>query len=285
MASTIASRLGTRPVDGLSVRFVESEKRETDALLLSPWPESVFAYEPIWSRLADLAHLVAVDLPGFGHSQGLDSLMSPRPMGEFVAHLADTFGLDNPHLIGPDIGASAALFAAALHPKTFRSLVVGSGGTVFPLQLAGVLKEWVEATDLKPYRGVGRQIVAEAMTTLERYVPSDAAREDYLSSYEGDRFAESTRYAHAYATDLPLLRDLLPRIQTPVQIIAGKRDAVVPMANHEYLHQRLPRNKLDVIDASHWTWEDGNDEFAGLVTAFWRGGYVETASRTPEAPQ
>ena len=31
-----------RIIDGLSIRFVESEPRSRDALLLSPWPESVF---------------------------------------------------------------------------------------------------------------------------------------------------------------------------------------------------------------------------------------------------
>jgi hypothetical protein len=36
-----------RTIDGLSIRFVESEPRSADALLLSPWPESVLAYEPI----------------------------------------------------------------------------------------------------------------------------------------------------------------------------------------------------------------------------------------------
>ena len=62
------------------------------------------------------------------------------------------FALEQPHLVGMDIGCDAALFAAALHPVRFRSLVVGSGGTVFPLQLGGRLKEWVEAPDLEAYR-------------------------------------------------------------------------------------------------------------------------------------
>lgn len=272
-----------RPVDGLSIRFAESENRGADALLLSPWPESLFAYEATWSRLAEDTHLVAIDLPGFGHSEPRDALWSPRAMGEFVARVADAFGLEKPHVVGPDVGTGAALFAAALHPGRFRSLVVGSGGTAYPLQLGSVLKEWVEAPDLGPFRGVGRQIVTAAMRTLERYTPSDAAREDYLSSYEGDRFAESMRYVRAYPAELPVLRDLLPKIQTPVQIIAGKRDIVVPPANAEYLRDRLPRSKLDIFDTGHFTWEDGKDEYAALVAAWWRGGYATAGLRAPLA--
>src|SRR5580700_3362304 len=126
----------SRTIDGVSIRFAESELRDDHALLLSPWPESLYAFEPIWSRLAEHAHLVAIDLPGFGHSQRRDALLSPRAMGEFIITAADAFGLASPHLIGPDIGTAAALFAAAAHPERLRSLVVGSGAAVVPLQLA-----------------------------------------------------------------------------------------------------------------------------------------------------
>jgi pimeloyl-ACP methyl ester carboxylesterase len=127
----------------LAIRYAESEDRDDHALLLSPWPESVYAFEPTWLRLAELAHLVAIDLPGFGHSQRCDALLSPQAMGEFVIRLAGAFGLENPHVVGPDVGAGAALFAAALHPGRLRSLVVGSGGVAFPLQLGSRLKDWV----------------------------------------------------------------------------------------------------------------------------------------------
>src|SRR5262249_20592802 len=132
-----------RVIDGLSIRFVESDPRSTDALLLSPWPESVMAYEPTWARLAEAAHLVAIDLPGFGRSERKDALMSPRAMADFILRAADAFGLEHPHVVGPDVGTPAALFAAAAEPDRFLSLVVGTGGTAVPLQLGEPLREWV----------------------------------------------------------------------------------------------------------------------------------------------
>jgi pimeloyl-ACP methyl ester carboxylesterase len=200
-------------------------------------------------------------------------------MGEFVVRVADAFGLEHPHVVGPDVGTGAAHFAAALYPGRLRSLVVGSGGSAAPLQLGGVLKDWVEAPDLEPYRRIdGRQIAAAAMATLERYVIPDSICDDYLSSYEGERFAESMRYVRTYPTELRALRDLLPGIQTPVQLIAGRRDPVVPPVNAEYLHERLPRSRLDIIDAGHFTWEDGADDYAALVTSWWGGGYATAKS-------
>jgi pimeloyl-ACP methyl ester carboxylesterase len=268
-----------RTIDGLSIRFAESEERDDDALLLGPWPESLLAFEPTWARLAERMHLVAVDLPGFGHSQRRDALLSPRAMGEFVIRIADAFGLENPHVVGPDIGTGASLFAAALHPGRLRSLVVGSGGTAFPLQLGGVLKDWVEAPDLEGYRTADpRQIVAGALAHIASYPLPDAVRDDYLSSYDGDRFVESMRYVRRYPAELPALRDLLPQIQTPVQIIAGKRDTAVPPVNAEFLHERLPNSKLDLIDVGRFTWEDGADEYAALVTTWWAEGYATAGS-------
>jgi pimeloyl-ACP methyl ester carboxylesterase len=252
--STTPIQLQFRTIDGLTIRFAESENRDEHALLLSPWPESLLAFEQLWARLAERTHLVAIDLPGFGHSERCDALLSPRAMGEFVVRAADSFGLERPHVIGPDIGTGASLFAAALYPGRLRSLVVGSGGAV---------NEWVEAPDL-----------AGALTGIERYTLPDFVREDYLSSYEGDRFVESRRYLRTYPTELPVLRDLLPAIQTPVQIVAGARDSAVPPDNDEFLHERLRRSRLDIVDAGHYTWEDAADEYAALVTNWWGGGYA-----------
>jgi len=261
-----------RTIDGLTVRFAESNdtNKNEQALLLCPWPESLFAFEPTWSRLSEHAHLVAVDLPGFGHSERRESLMSPKTMGEFIVRLAEEFGMEQPHVVGPDIGTGAALFAAALYPGRLRSITVGSGGSAYPLVLGGVLKEWIDAPDIEPYRKIeGKFIVNMAIETLEKYKLSDVAREDYLSAYRGERFAESMQYVRSYPTELPILRDLLSGIQTPVLIIAGKMDTVVPPANAEFLHERLPNSKLAYVNASHFTWEDAADEYAALVTDWW----------------
>ena len=44
-----------------------------------------------------------------------------------------------------------------------------------------------------------------AIKPLEHYTPSPAALEDYLTSYDGDRFVESMRDVRRYPADLPLL--------------------------------------------------------------------------------
>jgi pimeloyl-ACP methyl ester carboxylesterase len=112
--------------------------------------------------------------------------------------------------------------------------------------------------------------VNAALSGISRYTLPAAVRDDYLASYQGDRFAESVRYLRSYPAELPVLAGLLPRIHTPVQIIAGADDTTVPPANAAFLHERLPHSKLDVLDAGHFTWEDSAAEYAALVTGWWR---------------
>jgi pimeloyl-ACP methyl ester carboxylesterase len=273
-----------RVIDGLTVRFAVSEDRRDSALLLSPWPESLLAYLPTWWRLAQHVRLVAIDLPGFGHSQRRDELLSPRAMGDFIVAAIDAFGLEYPHVIGPDIATAAALFAAARYPGRMRSLVVGSGAAAVPLRLSGVLRDWAEAPSLEVFRRADpRRLVAEALSGISRYVLPDAVRDDYESAYQGDRMAESMRYVRSYPAELPALATLLPGIGTPVQIVAGAYDATVPLVNAKFLHRRLPHSKLDIFNVGHFTWEDAATEYAALVTSWWHGGHLAT---TPdEAPE
>ena len=123
-----------------------------------------------------------------------------------------------------------------------------------------------------------RKAVESVLTFVERYKLPDHVREDFLSAYEGDRFVESLRFVRSYPTELPVLDKPLSTIETPVQIVTGGRDPTVPPVNAEFLHERLPNSKLDIIDAGHFAWEDSAEEYAALVTSWWDGGYVAAAS-------
>jgi pimeloyl-ACP methyl ester carboxylesterase len=261
-----------RLIGGLTVRFAASEDRDRrdQALLLSPWPESLLAFEPTWWRLAQRAGLVAVDLPGFGHSQRSDALLSPAAMGEFIITIADAFGLGHPHVVAPGTGTAAALFAAARHPGRLRTLVVGSGLTAVPLQAGDMTRDIIDAPGLDEFRRADpRQLMTAALGGTRRHPLPEAVRDDYLASYQGDRFAHSLRYLRSCPAELPVLAALLPRVGTPVQVIAGAADTAVPPGNARFLHERLPHSKLDVIDAGHFTWEDSAAEYATLVTSWW----------------
>ena len=264
LAASIKPRF--RVIDGVRIRFADSGSPQNQTLLLtSPWPASLYAFRRVWDTLAAHARLFAIDLPGFGASERRNDLLSPRAMGGFLARLITEADLGTPHIVAPDVGTSAALFAAAAHPERIASLIVGSGGAAVPLQLGEPLRSRVLDPDFEKWRRMDpRAIVGTAIDTIAGGVP-DEIREDYLASYDGDRYAESMRYVRRYPEELPELAELLPQIATPVTIINGRNDRVVPVANAEFLDERLPTSRVALIEAGHFVWEEAPAEYAAII--------------------
>jgi pimeloyl-ACP methyl ester carboxylesterase len=161
-------------------------------------------------------------------------------MGDFLANVIAEVDLGRPYIVAPDVGTSAALFAAAAQPKRVAGVIVGTGGAAIPIQLGEPLASWVLDPDLDKYRRMDPRRSSARLSTQSRAAVPDDIRADYLDCYDGDRFVESMRYVRRYPEELPGLAELLPQITTPVTIINGRHDRVVPVANAEFLDERLP---------------------------------------------
>jgi pimeloyl-ACP methyl ester carboxylesterase len=268
-----------RVCDGARVRFADT-KADSDVtvLLLAPWPESLWAFRRIWDRVSAAGRVVAIDMPGFGHSDGRPELIAPDASGAFLAQLIDEWGLGAPHVVGPDVGTAAALFLAAKAPERVTSLTVGGGAVRFPIEAGGALKDIIEAPSLDVVRGLfARTNLGQA---LEPAAPSESepeVHEDYVSAYDLGRFAESARFVRHYPEQNPVLRELLPTITTPSQIVAGNGDDLVPWSNNQYLGDLLPNSEIHPLDAGHFAWEEAAVEYGRLVVDWVSGGYRRLA--------
>src|SRR6266853_532934 len=139
-----------RTIDGLKIRYATNGSGGEKVVLFSPWPESIFAFAPMWVGLTKQFEVLAIDLPGFGRSEARDDLFAPQKMGEFIAKAIDAFGFASVHAVGLDVGAPSVLFASLARPELFRSLIVGAGASTFPLVVEGALKSMIEAEELPP---------------------------------------------------------------------------------------------------------------------------------------
>jgi pimeloyl-ACP methyl ester carboxylesterase len=120
-----------RQIDGLRIRHADSGRsRDSTLLLTSPWPESIDAFARMWGTLAAHARPFAIDLPGFGASERRHDLLTPRAVGGFLGQLIVEADLGTPHIVAPDVGTSAALFAAAAHLERIAGVVAGAGGAL-----------------------------------------------------------------------------------------------------------------------------------------------------------
>jgi pimeloyl-ACP methyl ester carboxylesterase len=94
--------------------------------------------------------------------------------------------------------------------------------------------------------------------------------EDYRLSSANGRFAEAAAFVRAYPTDLPKLPALAERIVTPVLVISGQSDPLVPPSNGDLLQRILPNCRHEVIDCGHFVWEDAPDAYIRFASAWIR---------------
>jgi pimeloyl-ACP methyl ester carboxylesterase len=258
-------------IDGLKVRYATGGSGGERVMLLSPWPESIFAFAPVWVGLAKQFNVLAIDLPGFGRSEARDALFAPQKMGEFIVKAIEAFGLTSIHAVGLDVGTPSLLFAALARPTLFRSLIVGAGAATYPLVVEGNLKSMIEAEVLPPLNA--GEVIGRFLGTIRGYAVPRFVRDDYLASYEGDRLTRSAAVVRAYPQDLASLATRLSSIEVPVAIVVGRNDPYGLARDAELLRKRLPHARLDVLEAGHCVWEERAPEFESIVTQWIRGGF------------
>ena len=261
-------------VEGVRIRYVRGagDAEKTPVLLVSPFPESLYAFDDIWAALSQAAPLVALDLPGFGASERRDDLLSPRAMSDFLVRVIAEAELGTPYFVAPDVGTSALLFAASHRPQMFEALVVGSGGT--DVARTGSLKDIIYAASIDDLAPVdGADYAVNVLDKRAQSQPAPFVLNDYRESYAGRRAVEAMAYIRAYATQLPLLQAALPGIRTPVLSIWGAHDPIVLPESAQVLDQALPRTRSVVLDCGHFIWHDRPEEYAELVLDWIDGGY------------
>lgn len=264
-----------RVCDGVRVRYADTKAdSDTVVLMLAPWLESLWAFRRIWNQVTAFGRVVALDMPGFGHSDQPAELIAPDAMGDFLAGLIDDWALGAPHVVGPDVGTAAALFLAAKSPDRVTSLSVGGGAVRFPIEAGGALEGVIQAPSLDAVREFDARTNISAADEIAAPIALEPeVHEDYVSAYDLGRFAESARFVRHYQIQNEVLQGLLPTIFTPVQIVAGKNDDLVPWSNNQYLADTLPNSVAHAVDAGHFAWEEAANDYGRLVADWVAGGY------------
>jgi pimeloyl-ACP methyl ester carboxylesterase len=93
-----------------------------------------------------------------------------------------------------------------------------------------------------------------------------------------------------YLTGMPFPRSWYANVRAHTRFIVHLKHGVtadlpataVPV--DEATRRRVITAVLDLIDARHFVWEGAADEYAALVTSWWRGGYVRTGPAAARWP-
>jgi pimeloyl-ACP methyl ester carboxylesterase len=258
-----------RTIAGIKVRVAEGGRADGPlVLLLSPLPQSILCFDPIWRRLGEQCRLVALDLPGFGRSEGGLEVMSFDAQSHFLDAFMKELNLEQAHIVGPDVGMAVALHYVIHREHRAASILIGDGPGILPSANGSIINKAVDSAFWRTIfrvAGAGAFVEGACLLACTRYVPSTAEVADYVASYAG-RIGAVTHWFKTYPENLATVDPHLASLDLPVQIFWGELDQFLLLDNAERLQQRLPRGRLRVFDgAGHFSYQDSPDTFADMV--------------------
>lgn len=164
--------------------------------------------------------------------------------------LALLMALDLPrcHLIGHSMGGMSGMLAARRAPERFGRMVMLSPSPCFmnrPGYVGGFEAEQIDA--------LLRDLSTDYLSWATTFSPlAMAAAPDRPEVAEFTRSLLAMRPDVAFSMALAIfkmdLRDQLDGFTTPTTIVQTRNDIAVPMAVAEYLRDRWPHSRLEIID-------------------------------------
>jgi pimeloyl-ACP methyl ester carboxylesterase len=256
-------------INGVDIRYAHAAAPDKPTLvLLSPFPQSIIAYAPIWSRLAKRYNLYAYDMPGFGGSEGGFEHMTFKAQGDFVKAFVDHFKIENAHFLGPDVGMPALLYYAGTHDNSVKSLLVGDGPAINPSSNASAIRKMANSGFWRTvFRATGSGALIQGCINIcyTNYHPNKEEISDYIASYR-ERMPAVMQWFKDYQKSIETVDPLLEKIETPTKVFWGDQDAILYVDNGERLAERMPNAELTVFkDTGHFCYQDRHREFAEMV--------------------
>ena len=256
-------------VNGLSIRIAQDRKVDLPTLVfLSPMPQSLHCYEPVWSLLRPEFDLIAIDLPGFGQSEGAPELMSFEAQSLFLNQVLQQLDVSDYHIIAPDIAMPVALEYAGSRTPALKSIMVGDGPGVLPSHDGSLIRKIVGSSVWRfvvKLSGIRTFLATAIQVGYLHYSPTRTEMHDYIASYDG-RLEHVLAYFAHYPEGLKRLDAQLDSIEVPVQVFWGDSDAFLGHENANELHRRLPESELTIFkDCGHFCYQDKPADFADMI--------------------
>lgn len=188
---------------------------------------------------------------------------------DLEAVLADA-GVRNVHLVGASMGGMIAMQYALTYQRANTLTLLGTtpGG-----DLAEPIPEETLETIFDVPKGANRrEMLRHRMRPAfnERFTNRNPHLLDQLIEWRLEQDASDVaRIAQAAAGGGVDIADQLGQIRQPTLVIHGTDDRVVPAANGELLHQRLPNSRLELLEGgSHLCFIEAPAPVNSLVLDF-----------------
>ena len=231
-------------------------------------------FKPEFSRLAEVAQVVYLDLPGHGRSQwGDPESWSFEACADDVRGFCDALSISRPVVYGHSLGGFVAMVYGAQHPGHAAGLVLHS--TMARFDLDRLVEDFrraggdeVASVAERVYGGDSKSV------TDEEWAPCWALFGPWVTG-EQER-ARTTVNRELNAPGLVLMRsfdavDRLAAIDCPTLVCVGELDPMTSVVAAQEIAEALPAAvaRLEVIEgAGHFSWMDAPERFWPLLLDF-----------------
>lgn len=234
-------------IGGTLIHVRDTGPRDAPAVvMLHGTGSSLHTFEP-WAQLLDGNYrVIRFDLPGSG-------LSGPDPTGiytdarsmEILAALLDRLGVERATLVGNSIGGRLAWRFAAAHPERVDRLVL-----ISPDGFASPGFAYGRAPEISAVLWLIRYALPKALlrpSIAAAYGNPDALSEETLERYHALLLAPGNRDALIERLRQTILVDpepILRNIKSPVLLLWGDKDGMIPVGNAADYRRALPDSRL-----------------------------------------
>lgn len=245
-------------------------------LLLHGWPTSSFLWRNVMGKIAEHNRVLALDLPGFGKSdKPLDVSYGFAFCSRVLGGFLDVLGIGATGMAVHDLGGPVGLHWACHNPGRLQSLAL-LNTLVYP-QLSWAVIAFVAACRMP---GVGMLLASpKGLRLAMRVGLADPKRltDEVVAAVQAPFQTRDARRAllkTAYGLEPKGFKEigrLLPSISTPVRIVYGERDRILPdvAKTMQRVMQDLPQAELTALpNCGHFLQEDDPDEVGHVLADF-----------------
>lgn len=225
-----ASAYATVDVDGLTVRYARrGPERGVPVLFLHGFGGDLDNWLFNLDALAEVAPVIALDLPGHGQSTPRLPGTALADLSDFAVRFLDQLDVERVHAVGHSMGGAIAARMALDHPTRVASLaLINSAGLGSEIN-TGYTEGFVEAASRRDLKPVVEQLFADP-ELVTRQLLDDLLKYKRIDGVsEALRALGSSLFAGGRQSETPGLE--LEGTGVPVLVVWGREDRIIP-ASH-----------------------------------------------------